>query len=521
MEEDDQNNNICFGDSDVFLDIKSIRYLNTIEEDTLGLAQNTNGIQNSLQDDKKQEVKMASTEAGYKLSQAPTECRQINQPGASIGGSGNHEPTLFSIQIDQPQLESELTRNLPDKPFIETDIGSLELALTECGHNCEGSKFLDTSLHPYTPYPSPRTSKLSTKSRKPIEAFSRVSLSPTIFTFKRRSFKNQACTHNSPVTSGGTSPAKSTENCSSAPVLNSVSSRSSLSEQRLPMSFQSNSDLKSLVNRSSPLSSIDDGNEETSSSQATSDLSLATLKPSVSYETGFYPSKGRRSSLGWANKPRPPPAFSHFSAAIPTADITKKVNRQGSVSEASKPSSTTRRNSWTNMISGIFGRRSSDPCTCSLVTNCNNVLPKYSDKGKSILSRNRAQDWGANDAFEDGYLENTVADKRGYESDPSDKLDRNLQQAPLSNPFSQRDSPSDYLTPLEDIPFHPTLVAETTQGSSSTPSSMTPKIAVLSSPLEEVRPDIQDDDGSDISSVIDTEVRKEAESFHDILNANY
>ena len=49
MEEDDQNNNFCFGDSDVFLDIKSIRYLNTIEEDTLGLAQNTNGIQNSLQ----------------------------------------------------------------------------------------------------------------------------------------------------------------------------------------------------------------------------------------------------------------------------------------------------------------------------------------------------------------------------------------------------------------------------------------------------------------------------------------
>ena len=62
-------------------------------------------------------------------------------------------------------------------------------------------------------------------------------------------------------------------------------------------------------------------------------------------------------------------------------------------------------------------------------------------------------------------------------------------------------------------------MAETTQGSSSTPSSMTPKIAVLSSPLEEVRPDIQDDDGSDISSVIDIEVRKEAESFHDTFNA--
>ena len=80
------------------------------------------------------------------------------------------------------------------------------------------------------------------------------------------------------------------------------------------------------------------------------------------------------------------------------------------------------------------------------------------------------------------------------------------------------DSPSDYLTLLDDIPFHPTLVAETTQGSSSIPSSMTPKIAVLYSPLEENRPDIQDDDGSDISSVIDTEVRKEADSFHDIIN---
>ena len=81
--------------------------------------------------------------------------------------------------------------------------------------------------------------------------------------------------------------------------------------------------------------------------------------------------------------------------------------------------------------------------------------------------------------------------------------------------------PSDYMTPLEDIPFHPTLVAETTQGSSSTPTSLTPKIAVLSSSLEEVRPDIQDDDGSDISSGIDTDVRKEADSFHDIFNATY
>ena len=88
----------------------------------------------------------------------------------------------------------------------------------------------------------------------------------------------------------------------------------------------------------------------------------------------------------------------------------------------------------------------------------------------------------------------------------------------LQTTFSS-DSPSDYLTPLEDILPHPTLVAETKQGSSSTPSSMKTKIAVLSSPLEEVRPDIQDDDGSDISSVTDIEVRKEADSFHDTFNA--
>ena len=88
----------------------------------------------------------------------------------------------------------------------------------------------------------------------------------------------------------------------------------------------------------------------------------------------------------------------------------------------------------------------------------------------------------------------------------------------LQTTFSS-DSPSDYLTPLEDILPHPTLVAETKQGSSSTPSSMKTKIAVLSFPLEEVRPDIQDDDGSYISSVIDIEVRKEADSFHDTFKA--
>ena len=68
----------------------------------------------------------------------------------------------------------------------------------------------------------------------------------------------------------------------------------------------------------------------------------------------------------------------------------------------------------------------------SLVSHAINL-----DKGKPIMSRDRAQDWGANVTFEDGYLENAVADKRGYESDPTDKPDRSLQRDPPSNPFSQ------------------------------------------------------------------------------------
>ena len=35
------------------------------------------------------------------------------------------------------------------------------------------------------------------------------------------------------------------------------------------------------------------------------------------------------------------------------------------------------------------------------------------DKGKSILTKDRAQDWGADDAFEDGYLEDRAIDERG------------------------------------------------------------------------------------------------------------
>ena len=88
----------------------------------------------------------------------------------------------------------------------------------------------------------------------------------------------------------------------------------------------------------------------------------------------------------------------------------------------------------------------------------------------------------------------------------------------LQTTFSS-DSPSDYLTQLENLLPQPKLVADTKQGSTSTPSSITPKIAVLSSPLVQGGLDIQDNEGSDIISVIEIEVRKEADSFHDTFNA--
>ena len=82
-------------------------------------------------------------------------------------------------------------------------------------------------------------------------------------------------------------------------------------------------------------------------------------------------------------------------------------------------------------------------------------------------------------------------------------------------------SPSDYLTPVEDIPRHPTLVAETSHGPSSTPTSGTTNVASLPSPLVEVGTNIQDDDGSDISSGIGSDARREADSFHDRFNAKH
>ena len=60
-----------------------------------------------------------------------------------------------------------------------------------------------------------------------------------------------------------------------------------------------------------------------------------------------------------------------------------------------------------------------------------------SDKGNSIVSKERAQGWGAKDIIEDGYLEKTIPDSKGYESDPIDMTDQVITRAPLSNPFSQ------------------------------------------------------------------------------------
>ena len=48
---------------------------------------------------------------------------------------------------------------------------------------------------------------------------------------------------------------------------------------------------------------------------------------------------------------------------------------------------------------------------------------------------------------------------------------------------------------------------------------MNSKIAVISSPLVEGLVDIQNDERSDISSIIDTEVKKEADNIHKTFKA--
>ena len=91
-------------------------------------------------------------------------------------------------------------------------------------------------------------------------------------------------------------------------------------------------------------------------------------------------------------------------------------------------------------------------------------------------------------------------------------------KSPRSNLTYCTTSPSDYFTPIEEIPRHTTLVAETTQGPFSTPSSQATKAAWVSPPLVEVTSNTQDDDDSDIFSGIDADVRREADNFHDRYN---
>ena len=83
--------------------------------------------------------------------------------------------------------------------------------------------------------------------------------------------------------------------------------------------------------------------------------------------------------------------------------------------------------------SGIFVRRNNHPLDALFFQNILiGPLTRFGNIWSlMLLSKDRVQDWGADDAFENGYLENIATDKRVYESDPSDKADRNLQRAPL------------------------------------------------------------------------------------------
>ena len=55
---------------------------------------------------------------------------------------------------------------------------------------------------------------------------------------------------------------------------------------------------------------------------------------------------------------------------------------------------------------------------------------------------------------------------------------------------------------------------EKTQGSHSTTSSINPNLVVLCSPAEVLPMEDKEDGGSNISSILDTETRTEADSFH-------
>ena len=107
---------------------------------------------------------------------------------------------------------------------------------------------------------------------------------------------------------------------------------------------------------------------------------------------------------------------------------------------------------------------------------------------------------------------------RAVDSDDELLITFSSAKSPRSNLTYCTTSPSDYLTPIEEIPRHTTLVAETTQGPFSTPSSQATKAAWVSPPLVEVTSNTQEDDGSDISSGSDADVRREADNFHDRYN---
>ena len=68
----------------------------------------------------------------------------------------------------------------------------------------------------------------------------------------------------------------------------------------------------------------------------------------------------------------------------------------------------------------------------SLVSHATNLY-----KGNSIMSRGRSQEWGTDVNIEDGYLENSVADKRGYESDPTEKQTKICKSTTIQ-PFQPR-----------------------------------------------------------------------------------
>ncbi|XP_075252985.1 uncharacterized protein LOC142344850 isoform X2 [Convolutriloba macropyga] len=174
----------------------------------------------------------------------------------------------------------------------------------------------------------------------------------------------------------------------------SLSSRSSLSDQGSSMSScgLSNQSSPSSSCVTSPRSSVDHGG----SSPSLDDTSFITPRPSVSMQASLFP-RERRASAGWANKQRPPPVLSTHHHHH---HHHKPIDRKMSAGDAlMKPHSGRRRSSLTNILSGIFGRRSSDPCTCSLVTE-HQFGHKYVDRSRRFSTMSRTSTLGKDDNSE-------------------------------------------------------------------------------------------------------------------------